>query len=133
MQVLDLRPPSVTIKFTKGSTLNPIFFYLGDKYSVIDLTGYKAHFQARNTATAASVISGFNLTTENGGLAIVTAIADTPKGPITAQGVQLNVSSLVTSGITFRTAVFGIEVTSPSGIVTTLVTGVLEPYVEPVR
>ena len=135
MQVLDLRPPNITIKFSKGATLNPIFFYLGKNNSVIDMAGYTAQFQARLSPTDPDVITGFDLTTANGGLVIVTATAEDAKGnPIPqAQGVQLNLSSSVTSALTFRKAVYGLEVTSPTGITSTLVMGTLEPTDEIVR
>jgi hypothetical protein len=135
MQVLDLRPPNITIKFTKGATLNPIFFYLGKNNSVIDMTGYTAQFQARLNPTAEEVLPGFDLTTVNGGLVIVTADAEDAKGIMIpqAQGVQLNVPSSVTSAIAFRKAIFGLEVTSPNGITSTLVVGILEPNLEVVR
>ena len=134
MQVLDLRPPAITVKFSKGSTLNPIFFYLGAGNSVIDMTGFTAHAQARLSPLSEDVLPGWDLTTGNGGLTIVTANAETPDGIVVgAQGVQLNVPKEVTSTLTCKTAVFGVEITSPSGITTTLVTGILEPVVEIVR
>lgn len=135
MQVLDLRPPNITVKFTKGATLNPIFFYLGKNNAVVDMTGYTAHFQARLSPTATEVLPGFDLTTENGGLIIVTDTAEDARGnPIpNAQGVQLNVPSSVTTAINFRKAVYGLEITSPIGITSTLVMGTLEPDIEVVR
>lgn len=134
MQVLDLRPPSITIKFSKGSTLDPIFFYLGKDNTVIDMTWYTARFQARLTPSSETVLTGFDLTTENGGLAIVTGDAETPEGIIVgAQGVRLNIPPSVLSTVTARTLVFGVEVTSPSGKVVELVTGTLEPILDIVR
>lgn len=133
MQVLDLRPPNITIKFSKGATLNPIFFYLGKNNSVIDMTGFTAHFQARLTASSEEPV--LDLTTANGGLVIVTADAEDAKGIAIpdAQGVQLQVPASVTSAMTFKKAVFALEITSPTGITTTLVMGSLEPIDEIVR
>ena len=132
MQVLDLRPPAITVRFSKGSTLNPIFFYLGKDNSVIDMTGFSAHFQARLNPLSEPAI--LDLTLANGGLSIVTSTAETPQGLIpNAQGVQLNVHPADLSAITARNLVFGLEITSPSGVTTSLVTGTLEPFLDMVR
>lgn len=133
MQVLDLTPPSITIKFTKGSTLNPIFFYLGKDNSVIDMAGFSAHLQARLSPTSSEVL--LDLSTETGGLSIITADTADAQGNVIsqAQGVQLNVSSSDTSALSFNKAVFGLELTAPSGAVTTMVMGVFETSVELVR
>lgn len=133
MQVLDLRPPQITVKFSKGTTLNPVFFYLGKGNSVVDLTGFTAHFQARTTPASAETL--LDLTTANGGLTIVTADAEDSKGNTipNAQGIQLNIPGAATSLMTFKRAVFGLEVTSPSGVTVNLISGILEPVEEIVR
>lgn len=134
MEILDLRSPSITVKFNKGATLNPVFFYLTKDAQPIDLTGYTARMQARANPNDVDPIAELTLTTENAGLAIVTGTATLPTGSVAnAQGVQLNVPASVTTAFTFRTAVFGIELIAPNGIVTTLVSGRLEPEMEIVR
>jgi len=142
--ILDLTPPDIIIRFKKGATLDPIFLYLNESGTVTDLTGYTAKMQAREYVTDAAVLTGFDLTTENGGLEIVTVASFTaPAGTVlsngtvlevettytNAYGVQLHVTDTVTDAIDWENAVFDVKLyePSPSTRVIPLVDGTLEP------
>lgn len=127
---LDLRATPVKIKFDKGKTLNPVFFYLSPTFSVIDLTGYTARMQVK--LTYQDVTPLFNLTTENGGLSIVTGIACLDDGTSipNAQGIKVNITSTQTAAITFPEAIFDIELINPFTVVLPFVKGILIPYSE---
>lgn len=133
---IDLTPPQVNIKFQKGSTLDPIFFYLGPKpdYAQIDLSvDYTARMKAKETISSASTLSGFDLTTQNGGLLIVLADATLHNGSVLTNryGIRMNVPASVTAAITWTSAVFDIELVQTStGRVVPLISGTLKPIDE---
>jgi hypothetical protein len=132
MNILDLSPPCVTIKFTKGSTLNPIFYCTTDDRQAIDLTGFHARMMAKLTATSPSIVE-FDLTTENGGLVIEQGTAVIGIDSVLTYGVRLNVSATVTTAITWDKALFSMELIAPSGKVTTFVNGTLRAMQEIVK
>jgi hypothetical protein len=108
-----------------------VFYYLGDNNSIIDLTGYSARCQARITSQDASPLTGFDLSTANGGLLIVTGTAPTPFGNIpNAQGIQMIVPSVVTSAITWGKALYSIHLIAPDLSVIPMVSGLLLPQVD---
>jgi len=142
--LLDLTPPEVTIRFKKGATLDPVFLYLNENGTVTNLTGYTARMQAREDIEDTAVLTGFDLTTENGGLEIVTIPSFTaPAGTVLSNGVvlevetvytnpygvQMHVAASVTTAIDWQSAVFFIELLepSPSIRVIPLADGTLEP------
>lgn len=148
--LLDLTPPDIIIRFKKGATLDPIFFYLNEDGTVTDLTGYTARMQARQYIEDTTVLNGFDLTTENGGLEIVTVASFTaPAGTVLSNGtvlevdttytnpygVQLHVTPTVTTAIDWTNAYFDVELIepSPSTKVIPLVQGTLEPKYEVTR
>lgn len=133
---LDLRAPEYLLLFDKGKTLDPIFFYYAPDFSVINLTGWTARMQARATIDGSTVLTGFDLTTENDGLAIVTGDCELEKEEITivdCYGVQLNVSATVTAAIAWTTAYFDLELVTPSGKVLPFVKGTLQAENEVTR
>jgi hypothetical protein len=79
----------------------------------VDLTGFTARMQVREKIDSDNVLE--ELTTENGGI-IVDAIDS---------GIILTISAEKTSTYTFSSAVYGLELVSPSGIVFQLATGSL--------
>lgn len=142
--ILDLTPPDIIIQFKKGVTLDPILLYLNENGTVTNLTDYTAIMQAKLDKDDTDVITGFDLTTENGGLEIVTVPTFTaPAGTVLSNGVvletdtvytnpygvQLHVSDSVTGAITWDNAVFSVKLNepSPSTRVIPLVNGILEP------
>lgn len=134
---LDLNPPDTVVKFRKGSTLNPIFFYVGPKptYTMIDLSsGYSARMQARLTVDSTTVLDGFDLTTANSGLVLVQQSVTLHNGTVLTDrwGVQLNVSATVTAAITWTQAVFDIELITGTTVIP-LVSGILIPTDEVTR
>lgn len=134
-KTLDLRAPSILVKFDKGKTLAPIFYYLAPDYSVINIAGWAARMQARSTVDAQTVLPGFDLTTENGGLAIVSGDCSPEEGVTVtgAYGVQVNVSSVITAAIDWPSAAFDIELIGPSGAVYPFIKGTLTPDNETTR
>lgn len=134
-KILDLRAPSVTVKFDKGKTFAPVFYYLAPDYSVINIAGWAARMQARSTINAATVLTGFDLTTENGGLTIVTGDCSPEDGinVIGAYGVRVSVSAVITAAIDWVSATFDIELIAPSGAVYPFIKGTLVPDNETTR
>ncbi len=131
--ILDLRPPSITIKFKIGCTLKPIFYYLSPTNTVINLTGYKARMQVRSEYASDTTI--WDLTTENSGLSIVTGTATLDDGATVAnaQGIKLNVTAAQTAAVTWQQAVFDIELIEPALDVLPFIKGVLTPEAEVTR
>lgn len=79
----------------------------------INLTGYTARMQIREKIDSTTVID--ELTTENGGI-----ILDT-----TDFGIVIEIGAIKTTTYTFNSAVYSLEMVSPTGVVTTIVTGTL--------
>ena len=106
--LLDLTPGVVDIKFQCGSTFFPIFFYLAPDYSVINISAYTAKMSARESAASEAALDGWDLTTENDGLAIVQGNATLEDGTVVtgAWGVQANVPADVTAAVTWASAVY---------------------------
>lgn len=127
---LDLRAPSISIRFDKGKTLNPIFYYLSPTNSIINLTGYTARMQVRLAYTDVTPI--WDLTTANGKLIITTGTAVLSDGTTIpgAYGIKLNIIATDTAAVTFSNALFDIELIDPSGIVLPFLKGTLTPYEE---
>lgn len=120
--LLDLTPPTLDIKFKKGSTLDPIFYCLTKDKAPVDLNGYKARAMAKITHDSPCIV-GFDLTTENGGLIIETGTAVLGTQSIVTHGIRLNISANTTSAFDFDKAIFNIELEAPSGRVTPFLDG----------
>jgi hypothetical protein len=106
---LDLRASSVSIKFDKGKTFEPTFYYVSPQGTVIDLTNYKARMQVRATAESADKL--WDLTTENNGITIVQGTAVLADGSLlpNAYGLKLSVSAADTAAVAWAEAVYDIE------------------------
>lgn len=78
----------------------------------IDLTGYTAQMQIRETLDSSTVIHELT-SVVGGGISIDTA----------NYTVTINIPANTTRNFDFTTAVYSLELTNPSGVVTTLVTG----------
>jgi len=153
MALLDLTPPELIIRFSRGKTFRPIFWYLDENNSPINLTGFTARMQARVDIDDALPITGWDLTTENGGIAIVTQASYTLEAGTTVivggemvelttdlvltnpYGIQPLVAASVTVDTSWDSAVFDIEVIEPSPSLAVLpfIQGVLEPKAEVTR
>ena len=133
MTTLDLKAPSIAIKFDKGKTLKPVFYYLSPTNTVIDLEGYTARMQVRLNYDSETPL--WDLTTENDGLEIVTGTATLADGTTiaNAQGVKLNVTATQTAEIAWDKAVFDIELIEPGLDVLPFIKGTLTPSPEVTR
>lgn len=78
----------------------------------IDLTGYTAQMQIRETLDSSTVIHELT-SAVGGGISIDTA----------NYTVTISIPANTTRNFDFTTAVYSLELTNPSGVVTTLVTG----------
>jgi len=130
---LDLRPPAITIKFDIGKTIKPVFYYLSPTNEVISLVDYTARMQVRLTYASTDTI--WDLTTENGGLDIVTGTATLADGTTVAnvQGIKLNITATQTAAVTWDTAVFDIELIEPGLDVLPFIKGTLKAGPEVTR
>lgn len=127
-ELLDLSAPSLDIRFTKGKYYQFTLYYLAPDRSIINLTGHTARMQARSNFTTNAILNGWNLTTENGGLAIVTGTATFNDGSppvVGAYGVRVTLSSTVTSGSNWLKAIYEIDLINPSTQVLPFIQGEL--------
>lgn len=76
----------------------------------VDLTGYTARMQVRATLAATDTL--FDLTTENGGIALDATLCT----------ITLNISATDTALADFKTSVYSLEM-AKTGVITQLVTG----------
>jgi hypothetical protein len=134
MAVLDLRPPKLTIKFQIGKTFNPVFYYLGKDNAIVDLTGFDARMQVR-LQNQSAVLTGWDLSIANGGLALVVGDAELDDGEVVqdAHGVRVNVSDAVTELIDWESALYDIELIDAAGTVLPFLAGDLQPSEEQTR
>lgn len=98
----------VSVKIKKGTTYRHTFTYVNSAGVAIDLTGYTARMQIRETiesvATVYSGVSGGDITM--GG---------------TAGTVTLSIPAATTAAWTFTSGVYDIEIVSSAGVVIGLV------------
>jgi hypothetical protein len=132
MSTLDLRPPSITIKFDQGKTLNPTFYYLSPTNSIINITGYTCRMQVKLNYTDVTNV----LDLDNGlkgGLSIVTGTAILENGTQVpgAYGIQLGITATQTAALVAGTAyIFDIELVDLSSKVLPFLKGILLPSPE---
>jgi hypothetical protein len=132
MATIDLRAPSITIKFDKGKTLNPIFFYLDKNNAVIDISAYSARMQAKLNVTDTTAVWDFN-TGLLGGLDIVQGTATLENGTTVANawGVQILATAVLTAALaTDIPLYFDIELIDTALTVLPFMKGVLLPSAE---
>ncbi len=115
-KVLSIQPAGLDIKVRHGATFNPVITWRtvdedGAAADPIDLTGYTARMQIRETVNAATILH--TLTTENGGIFLGGVL-----GTIT-----LFISDADTTGITPDACVYDLEIVSPAAQVTSLLAG----------
>lgn len=138
-EILDLRAPKLKIKFDKGVTVRPVFYYLDDSNAVVDLTDYTAVMEIYLLYT--DTVPEITLTTENDGLEVVqndiTIYAGTELENGTtlqddllvtgAYGVKLNLTADVTANLTWTTAVFHLSLIDSLGDIVPFIKGTLLP------
>lgn len=115
------------ISLEQGATYRDSFTWRQEDGSVpptgpiIDLTGATARMQIRPTVSDATIL--LDLTTVNGGLIIHPGLV--------SPNLEIYITDVQTTGLTFTTAVYDLEVVFPNGDVTRLLKGnvTLDPEV----
>lgn len=98
----------------QGTTLNKSFIWKSSDGVVIPLTGFTARMQVRATQASPDVL-----------LALSTADATIVITP-NAGKVTLSLSSTATAAIAWRRGKYDLELVSPTGVVTRLLSGTIE-------
>lgn len=80
-------------------------------YTPVDLSGFTARAQIRRSIGASTTL--LELTTENGGIAIDNS----------AKTITLTIAATATDDLTWRTAVYDLELVSGTGVVTRIASG----------
>jgi len=113
-QVSSLTANTVTINNINSLAFKPYISGGILEYNTpIDMAGYTARMQIRESIDSTTVIQ--ELSTTNGQIVINN----------TNKTITLNIPASITSTFTFTTAVYGLNLTSGGGQVTTLCTGIL--------
>lgn len=94
----------------RGATFLRSFYWQSEGVAV-NLTGYTAKMQVRETAASESVL--FEASTANGKIAL----------NVDAGQIDLTITATETAAFEWRTGKYDLELTSPSGIVTRLLRG----------
>jgi hypothetical protein len=102
---------SYDLYIEQGATLSLPIIWKDSDGNVINITGYTARMQVRQTRPSTTVL--LSATTENGKLVI-----DGSNGKVT-----ISLSATDTSAITWLTGVYDLELISGSGVVTRLIEG----------
>lgn len=93
------------IKIEQGATyLSPLMTWKTQSGNPIDLTGWKARMQVRQSISAPTVL--LNLTTENGGIELGDALGT----------VRLKLSAEQTSALVWSEGVYDLELINPDSI-----------------
>ena len=100
-----------TATFEQGADYALVVIVKDANSVVRDLTGYTARMQVRATSDAATSL--LELTTANGRITITEA----------SGRLDLSVTAAVTAALTFREAVYDLEIISPTGVVERLIQG----------
>lgn len=130
--ILDIRADPLTIRFSKGKTIRHSFFLFSTKdnktYTTPDLTGCTARMSAKLNYSDTSNLTGFPLTTENGGLSIITSTEIDPRGVShnNVNGIQIYIPASVTAAFSWDRAVYDLELIFPNTDVVEFLRGVLE-------
>lgn len=97
----------VDLVIEQGATFYQTFQWNDSTGVAVNLTGYSARMQIRQSISAATTLA--NLTTANGGIAITGATGT----------VAITITAAVTSSMNFSHAVYDLELVSPDGVVVT--------------
>lgn len=97
----------------QGATFDPVLTWKDQNGALIDLTGFTARMQIRDTVDAPDTLH--ELTTENGGIALGGG----------AGTITLSISAADTAAFDFEQAVYDLEVEAANGNVTRLLRGVV--------
>lgn len=138
-ETIDLRASNSKVYFVKGATLKQTLYYLDDQYAAVDLTGYTAIMPIYLLPT--DTIAVITLTTENGGLEIVTgtarieAGAELPDGTTAisdivvanAMGVNIYIDNTTTGAIAWDKAYFHLHLIDTNADIVPFIKGELIP------
>lgn len=113
--------PKVNLVINQGATFRHKFTWQDGKKRPVDLTGYTARLQARESIESAAAI--INLTTENGGIVL---------GGTTGT-ITLHLSAAATAAIMIKKLVYDLELVAPNGDVIRLVGGTISVSPEVTR
>ena len=119
---LDAQAGKLNIVIEQGATFNPVLTYSDAVGDPIDLTGYDARMQIRLKKSDPDPPAD-ELTVTNGGIVLGGA----------AGTITLIMTDTATAAITYKSAVYDLEIISGSGIVTRLVEGGVSVSKEPTR
>lgn len=114
----------------QGTTVVKQFTYKDSTGSPVDLSGYSASMEIRETYTSSGYVSSFSgsaAVTGSEGLSIIASSGSATKGT-----VELRINASTTSAYTFTSAVYDLEITKTTdGTVSRLLQGsiVLSPEV----
>lgn len=108
-----MQPANIDLTIYQGSTFSKTFQWkTGNPPTPVNLTGYTARMQIRQKVTSETPI--ITLTTENGRIII--------RDPLEGR-FSLEISAEDTAALSFKSAVYDLEFSSPSGIVVRLFEG----------
>jgi hypothetical protein len=130
--ILDIRSDPLTIRFSKGKTIRHSFYLFSTTdnktYTAPNLTGCTARMSAKENYSDVSSLTGFPLTTENGGLTIVTSTELDPRGVShnNVYGIQIYIPATTTAAFTWDRAFYDLELIYPNTDVVEFLRGVLE-------
>jgi hypothetical protein len=109
------RPFTHNLTIYAGATLrDTVTWKVGDPAEPVDLTGYTARAQFRRAVGSSDVL--VSLTTEDGGI----ILGDE------AGTIQLHMTATATAALTWRSAVYDLELIAPSGDVRRFMKGDVE-------
>lgn len=108
-----MTPGNYDLTIYQGATLGLVLTWKDENETPIDLTGYTARLQARESVDAST--SFISLTTENSGIALGG----------NAGTITLNMSATDTAALTETSGMYDLELVSGGGQVTRLLQGAL--------
>lgn len=120
-RVLDLRAEELNIRFTRGTTFSPIFYYLGPGDVAVSLAGYIIEFSTMDPYTLNVVDVGITTSI------VVSDIQVGTKLVVGANGILVRGAAADTKNIDVA-LFYECNITSPEGISTPISWGSLEPY-----
>lgn len=104
----------------QGTTFNPVLTWKNEDNTLVNLTGYTAKMQGRNTVS--SPVTLFNLTTENGGITLGGVL-----GTISLFMSAAQTTALISNGV------YDLKLISAGGLVTRLLQGTITLSTEVTR
>lgn len=119
MAKIKAKAASLDITIEQGSDLDITMTWRDSNSALIDLTGYSAEMDIRDTVESVAVL--FELSTVNSRIVLGGVLGT----------IQLLITAAESTAFTFTTGVYDLELTDPLGVVTRLIKGnvVIDPDV----